>query len=227
MIALLAASAFAADNPWSEVPSGTPYETEAPAPVLEVSAQLGTLGNTDPAYDVFGGGDGMPTWGLRAGLRLHERVAAQLSWDLSRRGAWVSSPSAVSGGSDFTTYGDTASYVAAIVAHQVRLGAKVDVPIAKVILPYASAAGVLMPLWVRFDDDPEDEHSPGQVSALGTSVGLDLLGGIELRIPPKAPFQVGWYLEMGHGFRTRATLADLGTMRPGGFTANSGIGVRF
>ncbi|MCA9488286.1 MAG: hypothetical protein KC621_00120 [Myxococcales bacterium] len=230
MIPLLTAAAFAADpaeSPWSEVPSGTPYETEAPAPVLEVSAQLGSLGNSDPAYDVFGNGNGMPTWGLRAGVRLHERVAAQLSWDLSRRGATVHGPSAVSGGADFTTYGDSTSYVAAIVAHQVRLGAKVDVPIAGVLLPYASAAGVLMPLWVRFDDDPADEHSPGQVSETGTSFGLDLLGGVELRIPPKAPVQVAWYLEMGHGFRTRASLGDLGTMRPGGFTANSGIGVRF
>ncbi|MCB9689633.1 MAG: hypothetical protein H6735_31640 [Alphaproteobacteria bacterium] len=230
MIALLATAAFAdedAANPWSEVPSGTPYETEAPAPVLELSAQLGSLGNTDPAYDVFGGGDGMPTWGFRLGARLHERVAAQLSWDLCRRGAWVEAPSAVSGGADFTTYGDSTSYVAAIVAHQVRLGLKADVPLAGVVLPYASAAAVLMPLWVRFDDDPEDEHSPGQVSVTGTSFGMDLLGGVELRIPPKAPVQLAWYLEMGEGFRTRASLDDLGTMRPGGFTANSGIGVRF
>ena len=227
MALLLASSALAEDGSTiPEVAAGSPYAPAAEAPRLELSAQLGTLGNTDPAYDQFATGDGMPTYGLRMGWRLPERVAAQLSWDFTRRGATVHGTSAVGGSADFTTTDDTL-YVSTIVAHQVRLGAKADLSLGGVLLPYVSAAGVLMPLWIRFDDDPADEHSPGQVSVLGTSFGVDLLGGVELRLPPRKPVQLAWYLEMGEGFRSRASLGDTGDMRPGGFTANSGLGLRF
>lgn len=215
------APALAADDP---VVGEMTLVDERP-PRVELTAQYGSLHNGDDAWDQFSERDGMPTWGLRAGYRVHDRVAVSVGWDLVRRGATVGVSNWTSSSS--TGWGSDDVYVAALVAHQLCLGARVDASIEGVLLPYLGAQGVITPIWLRFDDDPDDPESPGQVSALGSSYGFDVVGGAELRIPPKAPVQVSWSLDAGYAFRTAADFDELGTMRPGGLVVHTGIGLRF
>lgn len=183
----------------------------------EVSVELGTLANRDPDFDLYSQSNVMPSRGLRAAFAFHERVAVVAGWHRVRRGAELYDE-------------NSESYVgrAAFFADELTLGIKADVELVPAILPYVSVQGMLVRGLSRFDDDPEDEESPGQVQFSALAPGLLPMGGVELRIPKgDAPFTLAWHIEAGYGLVGNMDFDALGDVRPGGFALRSGVGVRF
>lgn len=183
----------------------------------------------DPAWGLFSENDAMPAWGLRLGVRPVPRVALLASWGAVRRGASVTT----AGG--YTTYGysyrtsDTAGTppsVAAATGHQLGLGAKVDASLGDVLLPSIGATGVLLPMTWRFDGDP-DHDDAAQVRVSGLLPGVEIVGGLELRVPPHEIAAVAAFLEVGGAVYGRGTFDGYGTLRPGGLVARGGLGLRF
>ncbi len=183
----------------------------------------------DAAWDLFSENDAMPAYGARLGWRPAERLALSASWAAVRRGAELGS-----GGSGYTyTYTDTDDggwlppSVAAATAHQLGLGAKVDVSLGDVLLPSFGVNGVALPMTWRFDGDPDRADDATQVRARGVAAGLEVLGGAELRVPPHEIAAIAAWLELGGAVYSRAGFGELGTLRPGGFVARGGLGLRF
>lgn len=184
----------------------------------------------DPAWRLFSENDAMPAWGLRVGARPVPRVALLASWGAVRRGASVST------GGGYSTYGSstysdtdsgwTAPSVAAATGHQLGLGAKVDASLGDVLLPSVGATGVLLPMTWRFDGDPErDDATQRKASAL--LPGVEIVGGLELRVPPHEIAAVAAFLEIGGAVYGRSTFDGFGDLRPGGLVARGGLGLRF
>lgn len=191
-------------------------------PRFELSAELGTLANPDRTWDLFSSRDAMWSWGVKAGARLSPRIAAITSWNLARRGSFVTMETDTDG--DFED--DTTSFVAAMSAHELTLGAKADVSVGDVFLPYVSAQGLAMIAQMRLDDDPSDRSNPGQLQATGLTGGFLATAGAELRLPSRSRVTAAWYAELGYGWLARASFGDFGTMKPGGLAVRSGIGLR-
>src|SRR5690606_20493916 len=55
----------------------------------ELSVELGTLANHDPAFDLFSKRDAMPSRGVRAGIALSDGISLVAGWHRVRRGATV------------------------------------------------------------------------------------------------------------------------------------------
>ncbi len=183
----------------------------------EIGFELGSLGNTDPAYNAFSNGDDMPSRGLRVGFAFHDRVAAVAGWHHVRRGA------------ELYDGRDTALW-SAFLADEFTLGLKADLPIGDYVAPYAIAQGMLFRGVARFDDDPTDAESIGQVSEAGLAPGFTAAGGVELHVLPDTwgpPLGFGVHLEVGYGYVGKLQLADLGDMKPGGVMARAGLSVLF
>ncbi len=195
--------------------------TPALAADHEIAVELGTLANQDADYNVYTSKNAMPSWGLRGAFAFHDRLAVSAGWHRVRRGADLYAPNS-------DGFSDTAIGRAAFTANELTLGLRADVEIAQVILPYVHVHGLLLQGTSRFDDDPEDEDSPGQVKTTAMAAGLMPMGGVELRIPlGDAPFTVGWHMEAGYGWVSRLDFDELGDMSPGGFALRSGVGVKF
>lgn len=187
--------------------------TPAVAADHELSAELGTLHNGDPAWDLFSERNGMPSIGLRGGIAVHDRVAVQLGWHRVRRGANVS------GAANLRT---------AFVGHEITLGAKADLALGEALRPYVKLDAMLLRGTMRFDDARNDDDNPGQVSASAIAPGGLAVGGLELRIPQgEAPFTLAWHLEAGYGRTATLDFGDYGALTPAGLVVRSGIGVRF
>jgi hypothetical protein len=188
---------------------------QAAEPRGELSLEMSTVANHDEAYDLFHESDGMGLPGVRVGYRVVDRVAVQAAWGALRTGAEV-------------TAGTDTRFIAAMTAHQVRLGAKADVPLVEdVFYPSISAAGVAMPTLWRFDGDPTVRDPLSQVRQSGLPLGFELLGGAELRVRTRGTWTAAAFLDLGGTWLSRAQFGDLGDMKPGGFTAHGGFGLRF
>lgn len=195
--------------------------TPALAADHEVAVELGTLANSDTDYDVYTSMNAMPSWGLRGAFAFHDRLAVTAGWHRVRRGSDLYAPN--SGG-----FNDTAIGRAAFTANELTLGLRADVQLSRVILPYVNVQGLALQGTSRFDDDPADEDSPGQVKTTALAFGFMPMGGVELRIPKDdAPFTVGWHIEAGYGWVSALDFEELGDMKPGGFALRSGMGVKF
>lgn len=182
-----------------------------------LSVELGSMRNTDPAYDTFSTSDTMPSRGLRGQLAVHDRIGLFAGWHRVRRGASLSA-------------GNSTVGTAAFLADEFTLGARVDAPVGGLLAPYISASGLLMRGVTRFDDDPTDADSPGQVSAAGLAPGGIAAGGLQLHVLPdswRPPLGFGVHLEVGYALVARLPLADLGGMRPGGLHVRTGVSVLF
>lgn len=198
---------------------------------FSVDGFVATTTVPDPAWRLFSENDAMPAWGARLGWRPVERVAVTASWAAVRRGAEVSTggwtdASYSSSYSDTDDGAWTPPSVAAATGHQLALGAKADLSLGDVVLPSVGANGVLLPMTWRFDGDP-DRDDAAQVRAAGLLPGLELLGGLEVRVPPHEIAAVAAWIELGGAVYGRGTFGDLGTLRPGGFVARGGVGLRF
>lgn len=183
----------------------------------ELSAELGTLHNGDPAYDLFSDANTMGSVGVRAGVGvLGERVSVTAGWHRVRRGQLV-------GIAD-----SRESFIAAFYGDQFTLGPKAGVLIQDIFYPYGTLQAVAFRGLMRLDDDTGVRTNPGQLQAGALSFGGLLMAGAELRAPQgSGPVTAAVHLEMGYGLLTRATYAEFGTMQPGGFVLRSGVGLRF
>lgn len=203
MIALIAITASAADH--------------------EVSIELGSLHNGDEHYDVYQRGDQMPSWGLSAGVKFHDRLAVVGSWHRVRRGSDILLV-------DYEESFEEANIGrSAFIGDEFTLGVKGDFQVTRWFLPYASVEAMLLRATVRFDDDPDDNESPGQLSNGAAAPGGLFALGIELRIPKgDAPFTIAFTYEVGYGLVAQLNFSELGDIQPGGGLAmRSGLGVRF
>ena len=196
----------------------------------EVSVEWGVVASSDDTLDLFGA-NYLPTRGLRAGLAVHRNLAIVGGWHRGRRGV------------RFTTE-DGQSGQMAYFADAFTLGAKADFELFSFLLPYVTTQAILWRGTMKFDDEPDDRTSPGQVRVSALAPGGLFAGGLELRIPKAdAPFTLAWHVEAGyalvarHAYRGGSTVTDDGrtslgddviaTAKPGGFALRTGLGVRF
>lgn len=209
-------------TPWVSVPD----ELRSKLLRFGIAGELGSLGNDDPAYDLFSEGDSMGSAGVALGFTLVNHLSLVGSWHHFRHGATV-----VVGGTDSSTDADFESnsqeFRSAWIANEGTLGLRVDASVRDVLFPYVTARGTLLGARMRLDDDPTVNDNPGQVQAGGLTQGVMGTAGFELRIPPNSDIQVAWTLEFGHSWLARADFGAFGSMQPGGFVARSGLGLRF
>lgn len=200
----LAGDASAADLGWS------------------LSGELANVHNADPSWDLFSSRDGMPSRGLRAGLKVGPHVTAHAGWQRISRGADVRVP----------TFGGTGKGVAdvrmAFLADAYALGAQVALPLKEVVAPYASVDGMVLRGVMKLDEDTETRENLGQVVGSGFSPGVSTTGGLELRSPmAPAGWQAAVYLEGGWSWFARGDYGAFGQMQPGGLVVRGGLGLRF
>lgn len=235
------------DEPSPVVPE--PVEVSAPAPVDEpapadepipwvgsprrerdgflryaIGAEIGSLANPDPAYDLFSAGNTMGSAGVALGFALAPRLSIVGSWQHYRHGARVSYGQSDTD-ADFES--EEQSVLAAWTAHEGTLGLRLDASIGDVLFPYVAGRGLVLGGRMRLDDDRSVNDNPGQSQARGTTFGGMATAGIELRIPPQSDLQAAWTLELGNAWLARADFGKFGSMRPGGFVARSSLGLRF
>lgn len=180
----------------------------------ELSFEVGTLGATDPAFELFSENDSLTTLGLRAGVAVHDRVAVIASWQHGGAGSTVSS---------------TAPYAQAMLfVDEFTLGAKVDYTFWEFLQPYASLQGVFLRSHIRLDDDPQNTDTGSKLTEAGlTGGGVGALG-LELRVPQLDRIATAAvYAEVGYALTAQATYGELGDMHLGGLHFRSGLGVRF
>jgi hypothetical protein len=155
---------------------------------------------------------------------VHHNVAIVAAWHHVRQGAVVI---ASEGTQETGAPANLDSFTAAYFGNELTAGVRGDIPIQDIFFPFLKAQGLVMTSLVRLDDQPDVNDNPGQVSYTGASPGFMATAGVEVRIPPDLPVQVGLELEMGYGWLATTDLDDLGEMTPGGFVVRSSVGVRF
>lgn len=180
----------------------------------EVSLDVGVLANRDATWDLFSRADLMTSHGARVGYAANEHVTFLLGWQRYRRGQQVVVPA-------------HDAFRAAFEGHALTLGPKVGTAVTKWLYPYLTAQAVAFLGVVRLDDDPHTTHNPGQLLEASLTPGVLGMGGLEFRAPLGDELVGALHVEAGYGWLARGTYGDLGTMRPGGFTLRSGIGLRF
>lgn len=187
----------------------------------EISFEVGNLHNSDLSWDLFSANNGMPSYGLRAGFAFHDRLAVVGGWHHLRRGRDLYFY-------DDATQGDAFVARTAFIGNEFTLGLKADIAPTTWLQPYATVQGMVLQASWKYDDDPSDKDSPGQMSDVDASLGLLALGGVELHIPQgEAPFTIATYFEAGWGAVGEMVVCPVGNMTPGGFTFRAGWGLRF
>jgi hypothetical protein len=219
--AILSALSARAQEP-EPAPEPAPAPEEGRLLRYEFNIEAGSLANTDPVWDLVGGDTAMPSFGLSAGFRVIDRIAIVGAWHHVQRGAGVSAP--IGPGGEDAEFG---SFVSAYYGNEYSLGAKADVSLDDVFLPFLSAQGLVLQSQLKMDGDPEVDDESNEVGFSGVAPGFLVTGGAEIRFPPGAAVQVGLDLELGYGYVADTDLDELGTMEAGGFVIRSGIGVRF
>jgi hypothetical protein len=184
--------------------------------------QLGSMANSDPAWDFFGGQTAMPSFGLAASARVHPNLAIVGAWHYVRKGSVI----VANGGTD-TDAPDIGGFTAAYFAHEISAGVRGDVAFDDVFLPFLKVQGLLLTSLVKLDDDPDVNDNPGQEEFSGASPGFLTTAGFEVRLPPYEPVQIGLEIEAGYGWLAATDLDELGEMKAGGFVIRTGVGVRF
>lgn len=181
----------------------------------EISLELGTLRNSDQAFDLFSENNAMPSRGVRLGLGLSDELTIVAGWHRVSRGA--------------TLYlGEGSEIRSAFFADEFTLGPKLGKLLGDVAFPYVTTQAMAFRGVMKLDDDPSTRHNPGQLQESAITPGVLGLGGIEFRSPTEtSDLAVAFFLEMGYGWVARGAYGDFGTMKPGGFALRSGVGLRF
>jgi len=179
----------------------------------EISVGLGLFSNHDPAFDLFSRHDAMASPGVRVGYALNDHVSFVLGWHHVRRGNRVLVPD-----------GD---FQAVFTGDAVTLGPKVGTPLTDWLFPYVTAQAVAFRGVIQLDDDPMRPGNPGQLVESALTPGVIGLGGLELRVPVGHDLAGAVHVEAGYEWLARGSYGDFGTLRPGGFTLRSGVGLRF
>ncbi len=198
--------------------------SSALAATNEVDLEVGWLGSSDASFNRVSDTDLLPSYGLRVGLKVHERVAVVAGWQHSQTGARISS------GDDSYYYdgGGNSSFTAAYFGEMLSVGAKADVRVNDYFYPYLTAQGALVVGTVRLDDDSGADDNLGQRKQGGTTGGGLLAIGAEVPVAlGSSGIALAPYLEVGYGLLAPMALEDLGALKLGGFTGRAGFGVRF
>ncbi len=208
MIALLlAANAFALDH--------------------ELTFELGTLANPDPSFDLFADNDVLPSRGVRAVVALNDRVGLSAGWQHSGRGSTVATEGAyVDEELDIWSSGE---FQAALRADQFRVGPIADVELLQgALAPYVRADLVVMRSSAWLTDADSRRSNPTEIKEVALTTGFSAMGGLAVNIPGLLGFDPTVHLEAGttHLF-SPLQFETLGSVQPGGFTLNGGIGLRY
>ncbi|MCB9741758.1 MAG: outer membrane beta-barrel protein [Alphaproteobacteria bacterium] len=192
----------------------------------ELSAELGTLGAADAAWDTFDQRDRLGSFGVRGSYAFHPRLSATASFHRRARGAAHDFSSAEIGASDIP--GGSEGYVAAYTGNMYSLGLKADVEPSHYLRPYLSAEGLLLQGTARLDDDTEEDDNVNQILASGLAPGFAVAGGAEIYLGlPEWPVWPALHLEMGYGRALPMDIEPLGDVQFKGFFLRSGVGIRF
>lgn len=190
------------------------------APHGELSVEVGGIDNYDRAYEVFDWGATMPSQGIRAGIKFHERFTAIGSWNHTAVGATVT-----------TREGEYSnSFESGLFMETFFAGVKADLNVRGFFYPYATAQVATAFSTMLFDDDTSVEGNAGEVRATGIMPGIHGSIGAELRTPEgfiPGGLQVALYLDVGLTHLGKASFEPIGDMSAGGNTVRAGLGVRF
>ncbi len=199
--------------------------SSALAATNEIDLEVGWLGSGDTTFNRVSDADLLPSYGLRAGLKVHDRVAIIAGWQHSQTGSDIRTNGE---DSDYYDGGSSSSFRAAYFGDLVSVGAKADVRVNDYFYPYLTAQGAVQLGTVRLDDNADNDQNLGQVQQSGAT------GGFLAAIGAEVPVQLGTsgialapYLEVGYGWLAPMGLEELGALKLGGFTGRAGFGVRF
>lgn len=192
----------------------------------QVSAEIGWFGAYDPNWDWFSSGYYIGTFGLRGGLKVHDRVTAIVGWHHGSSGAGVYSDYDYDEGSTVAT--DFGGFHTKFVADQITLGAKADWAPIPWVQPYAAVQAVGMRGVARFDDDTNDDENATQTKRAGVTGGV--LGTVGSDFPIRTGVQglaVVPYVEVGYAWLAPMKLGDAGDLSFYGFSGRAGLGLHF
>ena len=190
-------------------------------PKLELSIQGGWTAANDPRYDILSSADVLGGLGLRAGVRVHPRVAVVLDWQRGGSLLWNYN------GSSSDYYGNS-GFNSSFTVDQIGVGVLGDLKVGSWFRPYATVQGVLGVESLRLDDDPDHDDNSTQVHETGVGGGVYGAVGVEFRIPlGKSGLALAPYTEWGGSYLSDAKLGQVGAVSFGGFAGRAGIGLRF
>ncbi|MEM6929405.1 MAG: hypothetical protein AAF602_20870 [Myxococcota bacterium] len=199
MIALLATAALAQD------------------PTVTLGLDLGHQFTNQPDYDLFQGNALMLGLGARAQVAVIDRIQVVGTWQRSQRGGTLDVPEIGDPSSDFPEIRTV------LTVDQFGLGPRADIEVNEMFYPYVMAQGMVWRGLVRLDDDPDTSTNPNQLRATGVTGGVLAMAGFEIRVPDH------WfsaYAEFGHRWIGRASIDNLGTIRPRGYIQRLGVAIR-
>jgi hypothetical protein len=185
---------------------------------LEVGVTSSTLPLKDEDLRTWSDSKLPQLWGFRAGVGFGDSVAIVADGRFAYRGSVVSNAS-------FPTFETAMSF------DQIGLGGRFGKSfLDEVVRPYGIAEVTVLRSGLRFDDDPVDDHSPGQTLTQAFAPGFNVAAGFEVSPQRDAAGMLdpaGW-LELGYGYTAPLVYNDVGTLRPGGgFVARLGFAMRF
>ncbi|HND34143.1 MAG TPA: hypothetical protein PKY30_02420 [Myxococcota bacterium] len=189
-------------------------------PKLELSFQGGWTAANDPRYEVLSSSNVLGSIGLRAGVRVHPRLAVVLDWQHGGSLLQVDS--------DEDDIRLDSSFNSAFTVDQIGVGVLGDLKVGSWFRPYATVQGVLAVESLRLDDDPDHDDNSTQVHETGVGGGVYGALGVEFRIPlGKSGLALAPYTEWGGSYLSDAKLGQVGAVSFGGFAGRAGIGLRF
>ena len=207
----------------------------------EASFETGNISNSDETFALVSPTERLRSGGVRAGVRLTERLTVLAGYHHSNIESTVrfyGDDGGYEGTYDYEDYYDedvntgahATSFDTRLSTHIISVGPKLDVNIKGVFYPYISAQALVTVQNMALGDDLNGSNSATEVLASGSTVGAAGMLGAEFRTPPGIlPFgsQVALYFELGHTVTSVATFEPIGDMQNSGYTVRSGVGLRF
>jgi len=183
----------------------------------EIAVEMGTLASPDwTSWSMVSGPTFALGFGLRGDYALNDHWAIQAGWHHVRTGRTLRVQ-------DYHhVVGQTAYF-----GNEAAVGVRYDWPLWDLLVPYAHVDGLLWIADARFDDDPYNAQSAGQVKNMALAGGGRGMLGAEVRIPRKRPDRRGFtgalFLEGGYTWLSTQHFATLGDITLRGFTFRSGL----
>lgn len=188
----------------------------------EIGFSVGTLNSDDPNWDMFAGGDMLPSYGVRVAYPLvrHLKLVGGYEYGETGSSIWVTD----SEGDD----GQNGGFQTGFYGNQILLGVKGHFSPSRWVTLYGVAQGDLLAATVRIDDDPDDDANPGQVERGGVSGGFIVALGAGVTVPtsPEGP---AWeaHIEAGYGWIAPLVIEDVGRLEFSGVSIRAGTGIIF
>ena len=191
----------------------------------ELSLELGTAANHQQNWFMFNDeSQQLPSWGLRAGVAVHDRLAIIGGWHHGKKGMRLGF------GGDWDDDDEEAyGFASVFYGDSFTLGLKADVPVAVWFRPYATAQGLGDRGMVRLDDDLSEDDNLNQIQRSDFSFGGIGALGVDFRMPLKdGAWAIASYLELGYGYASPLDFDELGELDGlYGVVFRWGVGVRF